>query len=487
MLRELAALLIAVTAAAGQRAAPESPPAPASRAPDPLPEHFDPAVLGLSPDPLVIESLGLEMHLPADTHVLAERTDNQVSLTVRPIEGAWTLRIQPLATRQPDGAAVIDDHLRRIDAAGLSHTLIDRRPFTCRGATGHLCYVEQVGNDGQAYATGWLVVPRGEGQMLMFALLVPRAELAALRPRIETSFATIGVLDAETVAVRRTTRLLEGQKVLDGLTPMVLQQLVGLDQWFRVHHPADAATGSTGQEIGYSHVQVREAPRGALEPERSERDYDAIEREPGLLVEIRGRISIDPAADAYFDSIGLYWTAWDRSAEAWSVRTTHRTGERTQTESETGVRPRASAGDPAPTLTVVRSTAGSFSREPFAWPVPPVYLEHALTWVFGRLLPRDGSIEGDYAVYTYRGAGGRPAVTLRQDAWSRDAAGEGWTLRSRPSSDEPATISHYDADGRLLRRIAPDGVVTEPSTLESLRRRWSNAGLRVGRTERIGR
>ena len=58
----------------------------------------DPRALGLESEPLVIESMGLQIHPPAGATIQLQRTEQGATVSV--IDGAeipaWSMRIQPL-------------------------------------------------------------------------------------------------------------------------------------------------------------------------------------------------------------------------------------------------------------------------------------------------------------------------------------------------------------------------------------------------------
>jgi hypothetical protein len=462
-------------------AAPDPPPpaaAPASPTTEPLPPGFDAVALGLELSPRRFDSLGFQMHLPAGAAAVPERSSAGPSILIedRPGSATWSLRVQaaqsPLVAPTP--AAQVQDHLRRLRDSGTAFRLLQDRAATYRGAPGHWCLIEQESPDRRTFVKGWLFVQTDPDRFLVFSMLTLPEHLEAARKRIEASLSTLDVTSQRELTRIRQAMLELGGIHLSTLTEERLRSLVGLQRLLRLHRP------QRDEEIGYHLLQVTEGPRGALDPERPERMYQAPERVQGLLVKLQGRLAVDPAADHYLDWIGLYWLAWDLSSEAWSVRATHRRSGSETGEVETGLRNRP---DPRPRLTVIRSRSRAARRTPFEWALPEVYLPQALTLVLGALPPP--LVEGGevaVAFYAYDGSDERPAVSLRLDRW-RDL-GSGWEHSHMSVNDVTPTVALYGADGALLESREPDGVVTSPIEPAALERLWKTRGLRMGSERR---
>ena len=72
---------------------------------------------------------------------------------------------------------------------------------------------------------------------------------------------------------------------------------------------------------------------------------------------------------------------------------------------------------------------------------------------------------------------------LRLDEWAPTSDGSGgWTLTTQFTSDTPPFTSTYARDGSLIRRTHADGSITEPITVDELRRIYKTKGLNVGST-----
>ena len=196
-----------------------------------------------------------------------------------------------------------------------------------------------------------------------------------------------------------------------------------------------------------------------------------------MVVRVQGRYIVDAERKIYYDSIALYWMAWDQSSEAWSVRGTQRQGDAELSEAETGMRTSATTGQPRPTLTVVKST-GTTEPVQSEWEVPGIYLSQALGWIVGRLMPHDVTAPQEYAWYFYVASSMQPKMYQRVDKWQPTPEGT-YTLTTYMTPESPPYTTTYDKNGNFIRRVHGDGSVTEPIDIAELRKLWKSKGLPV--------
>ena len=445
--------------------------------------HRSTVAAGLDPSPVSIDPLGLQMNLPLGASVAVEKFGDRTAANIsdNPAMPTWSLRIQAMTStlQNPTPAAQIEDLLRELRSNNERFTALTNEPVRISGLDGHLCYLKRTAPSGEQYISGWLLLPIAEREMMVLSLQTLPDYFEQLRPTIDASFQTISLRSLEEIAAERKTRLEAGQAFLQSITPEQLKSLVGLKQLTRIYRPASTQTGAP-TELGYSLLEVLEAKKGQLNPERHEASYDADARQLGLMVKVHGRVVVDADRNIYYDSLAMYWMAWDQSEEAWSVLGTHRQGDATQTEAETGVRNAALPGT-APRLTVIKADNATNYREPHEWLVPDVYMSQPIGWLLSQLLPKDITAPQEYSYYTYNFASRTPHVSQRLDIWApaRDGS-DTFTLTTRLSSDAAPVTAIYTRSGDLVRRIHSNGVITEPVALEELRRLWRAAGLQLG-------
>ncbi len=433
----------------------------------------------LDPTPLDIESLNLRFNPPKGSNTVAENLNGQIVVTLSdsPKSPTWTMRLQTMKSSlpKPTAAGQIDDLLKELDRAKTPYRVVANEAHTAGGLTGQMCYLERTTKDGQSVVTGWLVLPIAPTEFMVFAMQTVPDNFNLMRSVWESCFATLDMRTQAQVAESRNARVQNGQELLATMTPERLRSLVGQKQWTRISKPG--ATGTGGTEIGCALIEILAAKRGSLNPAKDETKYNATEREDGLLVRVQGRYIVDATRKVFYDSIALYWMAWDQSDEAWSVRGTQRQGEAEISEAETGLRSAASTGQPRPTLTVVKSTG---TTEPVSseWEVPDVYLSQALGWIVGRLMPRDATEPKEYGWYFYVTSSMKPKVYQRVDKWERTSEGN-FTLTTYLTPETPPFTTTYDSKGNLIRRVHGDGSITEPIDITELRKIWKAKGLPV--------
>lgn len=445
-----------------------------------VPAGYDPVQNGLSPRPLVAQALGLAMYVP-EAEIVSDRAAGQMVLVLNDpaASPAWSVTIQHLfveAGSTPESQ--IRNHIQALSAAGRQFQIIENVDMPVGNTSGRLCYIRQTVNaeENESIISGWLILPAGQDAMLVFSILAMPEALPFVRTSLDAAFQTINLRPVAELSLERRSRMDAGRSLLASLTPERLQTLIDTRQWSRIYR-----TDRDGREreVGYALLEVYEAKRGALNPERPESSYSRSEQADGIMVRLQGRVIGDAERRIFYDSIALYWMAWDQSEEAWNVRGTQRQGQAERSESETGLRIDASVGNPLPTLTVIRQRSADFQRDPYEWSVPEVYLSQALAAVLGRLLPRDADRAREYSYYFYNYGQAVPQLTQRTDRWERSDDGN-WTLTTRLSADSPPVVSQYSQTGQFIRTVRPDGSITEPSTIERIRQLWMRQGLPMG-------
>jgi len=439
---------------------------------------FDPR---LDPDPLRIEEIGVEINLPRNHAIRTERMNQKRTWSVRDAKQppTWSMRIATLeVTGDRDGARdQIDGYLSNLDRKAMTYSILREDAVTIDGVDGHLALVRRIIPDQDDYIEGWLVLPRGKRNFLIISMLTLPDDVQGVFPMLEASFETIRMTSVLQHGAAQEARARHGMDFLDDLTADRLRDLVGIDRWTRIYLP----TAGGEREVGYAHLTVRDAQRGALNPAVDPARYSPLEREDGLFVEMRARVIEDQDREIYIDMIARYWLRWDQDTEAWSSLATMRQRDATQTAAETGTR--AAVGVGPPKLVVVKSVSQINTREPVEWVVPDGYLSQPLSVLLGELLPRDIVEERVYQFYAYHPTSedNSPRLALRTERWTPPAApGESWTLTTRIAGELAARTTRFDADGNFVRQERADGTITEVIDPEELRRLWRRKGLRTG-------
>ena len=105
--------------------------------------------------------------------MVTERRDGNVNLVLTDGQSppTWQMRIHAVSSTlaSPTPAGQVADRLARLERAKSKYKVLSNAPVTYRGATGQLCYLEQVAPDGNEYIMSWLVMLTDPGRFLVFS------------------------------------------------------------------------------------------------------------------------------------------------------------------------------------------------------------------------------------------------------------------------------------------------------------------------------
>ncbi len=440
--------------------------------PTPLPTASD----GLAPDPVVLDALGVSIRPPGGALVQRIPGSNQYVINDSQDPPRYLIRVQSMISSTPSStpAEQFDDHLRFLHERGAQYRVLVERDDPVGGQPAKIAYVAMPMEGGLTAITGWCMVQTAPNMFVVFSLLSSGVDFGAVEPLLDRSFETVSLQTLEAISAARAERLERGAAAIATFTPARLKQLTdGRQRWFRVYKPGGAADGSD-RELGWIVMKVFEADRDEVKPGTPPRPREQAEM--GLMVALDAKMLIDGDATHTVDVQTRIWMAWDRSSETWTIVSTERQAKMVRSWEQTGWRTAPSPGEPRSVLHVINSTRST--RDPFQWQIPSgAYLNQAEVILLGRLLPRDGSVDGELSFYCYDGKLNR--MPQRQDRWTREPDGR-CTLVTRPFQEGPEYTQLFSPSGERLRRIDPDGVVTEATELEDLRRLWKSKGLPTG-------
>lgn len=453
--------------------------------------------------PLEVEALGMSIHPPAGSNVAAQRVEGNLSISINePLANPrWSLTIQILNSTLdiPTAEGQIEDHLNALKNRNTPFTLIKNERIILDNQPGQLCFIQQSTASGQNYITGWLIVPAGIRSFLVVSLLAMPDSFEDFRPTLEASFQTIKITSQEELSLRIRSEIDTGKRLLSSLTPEQLQAIAkqAQPQWRRVYMPSKGSEPE--KEIAYMYVDTFPGNRTLFNTERHILNYDEAEREEGLVVQVYVRVL---EGKDIRDVEMVYWMSWNQDEESFSVRGTRRQGQASVSESVTGIR----AEQPVPTykqvddstgsqitsgeisdrvepiLTVVTASSNTRARDPSSWVVPESYLSQALNWILPAAMPRDRE-QYTYGYYFFDMAMAQPTLQRRVDTWgpadSAAGASSRWQLTTHVGDSDQPLVTIYANDGTFIKRVHPDGAVTEPIDLLALKRLWQGKGLPI--------
>ncbi len=386
----------------------------------------------------------------------------------------FRLQIQLLRNRldAPTAEAQIAAHLARAEAANAGIQVLADESIVCDGIPGRILYTS-VALDAQTTAvTGWMLIPAAPGDFFAFTVIASKQTYGSARRVLDRVFESVKFLTRVQADNLRATRGEAGRSLLARIDETLLRSMVKQQGFWRVHAQKGV---EPDHEVGWQRLFCREGAQAEVDPSRKP-PFLGDEARLGLLVCIQSQ-SIDPVdPTAHLDTESRYWLSWDRLAEMWLTRFAERHGGAMKSFSQLGVREAPSAGAPRGRLHVATQGSSAAPSSAQAWPIPPeIYLSQAEGMLLGWLLPRDGSHEGEFGVYSYDARTDK--LPQRILDWRRGAGAGEWILVSRPALDAAPDVSTFDSSGALLRRVQPDGVILERTTPAELAELWRSKGI----------
>ena len=432
----------------------------------------------LAPTPLEADLLNFAMRVPTGTSVRIERGPSPSYLLAEASDNprwrmrAASLRASKLATT---AQSQCQDFLDELKAKGQQFAVLLDEPRTVAGRQAHLFYISVPIEGGGSGISGTLMVPTGTDQYLVFSLVALEEGFARTRALLDKSFATLSLVDKSAVLDERATLLGRGEAIVASISSAALRATITKEPLFyRMWKPDEKGTP---QEVGYVIIRVREGKRGEVDASKAADSLKGDEAEAGLLALVDARVIVNNDATHTLDVQSRYFLVWDRSSEAWSMRSTQRQRANSRSSAQTGVRSAPTTGAPRPTVKVISASRDGMTRDPIEWPVPPAYLSQAELVVLGQLMPRTEKVESiEFLDYAFDQRDQK--LPQRRETWSRTTTG--WKLETRIGSSPEVLVQEFDKDGVRVRRVDADGTVTERITLEELRKLWNAKGLPVG-------
>ena len=431
---------------------------------------------GLSATPITLETLGLTMRLPEGCVVTKDESSPEPRFLVDDTTDPprFRLQIQLLRNRldAPTAEAQIAAHLARAEAANAGVQVLADESIVCDGIPGRILYTS-VALDAQTTAvTGWMLIPAAPGDFFAFTVIASKQTYGSARRVLDRVFESVKILTREQADNLRATRGEAGRSLLARIDETLLRSMGKQQGFWRVHAQKGV---EPDHEVGWQRLFCREGAKAEVDPSRKP-PFVGDEARLGLLVCIQSQSidQVDPTA--HLDTESRYWLSWDRLSEMWLTRFAERHGGAMKVFSQLGVREAPSAGAPRGRLHVATQGSSAAPSSAQAWPVPPeIYLSQAEGMLLGWLLPRDGSHEGEFGVYSYDARTDK--LPQRILDWRRGAKEGEWILVSRPALDAAPDVSTFDSTGAMIRRIQPDGVILERTTPTELAELWKSKGI----------
>ncbi len=448
----------------------------------------------MSPEPLALQPVGLELEIPADASGFRADRGEVPTLEVSPSLGHWYLVIQaPQRRVMTPGSAQgrvgedlpVDDltdqileNLRasyRVDQSDT--TLMESRAsllarekgLVVAGRPASRCYVAFPEGDRQRVRM-YTLVDAGAGQMVSFDLLCESADQAEARTAYLAVLASAQFSGNTEVAASRAIAIETTEALLGMLTSSDYDRAVSLadGRWDRLSQPSQTGLAMDDTERGYRWIRAWKGQKGEINPERSRESWSDDDEREGYLVRMDGRMAQRSAAGQWtlIDTRVVCFMTFDRQHEAWTASTTFRQGsQRPVTNTEFGVRD-------GQEMKLARRGSTSNTLQPA---VPPRgYVSQVEFYLLPQLLVGHAA-EANYGVYAY--AGGDTSVRYRQFELEAGSGGQiAWQLTTQ-LGEESRSVSVYDAAGGFRGSDRGDGTRWTPSSRDKLLDLWQRKGL----------
>ncbi|NRA58155.1 MAG: hypothetical protein HRU13_08610 [Phycisphaerales bacterium] len=444
----------------------------------------------MSPEPLALEPVGLELEIPADASGFRADRGEVPTLEISPSLGHWYLVIQApqrrVAAQGRAGAHLpVDDltdqileNLRasyRVDQSdgttmeSRASVLAREKGLVVAGRPASRFYVTFPESDRERVRM-YTLVDAGAGQMVSFDLLCEFGDRAEARTAYLAVLASAQFSGNTEVAASRAIAIETTEALLGMLTSADYDRALALadGRWDRLSQPAETGLAMDDTERGYRWIRAWKGRKGEINPERSEESWTEDDRREGYLVRMDGRMAQRSATGQWtlIDTRVVCFMTFDRQHEAWTASTTFRQGDqRPVTNTEFGVRD-------GQEMKIARRGSMSNTLQPA---VPPRgYVNQVEFYLLPQLLVGHAA-EATYGVYAY--AGGDTSVRYRQFELEPGSGGAiAWQLTTQ-LGEESRSISVYDGAGGFRGSDRGDGTRWTPSNREELLDLWRRKGL----------
>lgn len=453
-------------------------PAAAQSEPDePLPP------LEMSSNPLKLQGLGIELHLPIGSTSKQERMSRNVKANILGKDDAWLLTLSTQTSsntamgaeealqrimedlQKMYGVTKIDDPSQPVGT--FARPLAPIEPISFDGGTAYRFFLHQPSADADKSDTvrGIALIKLAPGQMLVWDMSAPETNYALAKQAMDVTLAAVRTTANPLDAAQREIALKTGQRLIEGISETRMHDLFESfgEHWYRLYR--DTENGEA--EIGYRRIKAWAGTRSELGGVDSNAGS-----ETGYLVQIEARTLDENSTGSdrlIYDSKGTYFVSEDFSSESWNLMVVVKQGRKSTTFTEVGAREgfeelMVSTNDP--------SGRGDTLKLPLK---KEGYLPLALSLMLPTLLA-ETEATGDIAFYTYRSDAS--AVTFRHDSIRHDTDNpEQWVHRTSVSVDSPQIVKQLENDGSIVREELPGGRFWVPTTVQELTRIWREKRL----------
>lgn len=463
-----------------------------------------PGVVRFAEEPFRLDSVGLTMLLPDGSTAQATQVGAKTNVQITPPDGSWLISIQTPRTGAPEttapqaldeivtgvmkeqGESYVKDQSdpnrpRGVLVGYRGEVLIPRHTVIINEQACERAYLKLPGSgsDGPV-VRGFTVFKTTPTQFVIFELLVPEAGFARAKGVYQTVVGTAKFEDPTQIGAARTAAITLGIKLMQRIDETAMREIIEArpERWERCYRPSVTGADSDATELGYRRTRLSVGTRAALDPKG---DPDAAgSRQPGFVAQIdaryldRARLTNGQLTEGrIIDSASVFYSSFDRTDEAWTVRMAVRTG--TPAGRSTPKVYAEMGGRSGKSLYVSIAAPGEQGRD-----VRPVfqgdgYISRLESLVLPNLLLRE-RIPGEYGFYIYQSDA--ETIRLRRDTLEQPSDRPGmWVLTTRFTEDKKSQTAVFNEKGDVVRTELADGSVWEPISLSRLVQLWKAKGL----------
>lgn len=429
--------------------------------------------------PFSIPNMGLSVYLPEESLIDLSQIEGKTKAVISPAgqERQWVFQIHNSVStdRSMTLAQAIEnivDQRRRAyttkDERGRTVTAVrefDRDDSLIIGRTPAQRIYVDVPLDQSAVATGYTVFQLSPSQFVIFQMDCPVSAFPKVRALYELMVASAQFRDPEEVGADRAAAILAGESVMQAFNSADYEGALDPEPvLYRIFRPSPTGAAADDEEVGYQRVHLRAGQAGELDPRKAREHWTKADEQAGYLARIEARAL---NAGSVVDTVSVFFLSQDKASELWSITMVVRQGRDSEQWIETGIR-RGSR------LTVKTSRTGAEPTSADWSPLPKGYTSRVEAYLFPRLAVK-AATPGIFGFYNYESSLAK--MTLRRETLAQNPATSTWVMATLISENSNPVRTDFDASGKIIRRILPDGQVMEPVEAARLKRLWADKKL----------
>ena len=412
-------------------------------------------------------SIGIEIALPNNAVVVAT-SDDPPSCMIQGSDAqeSWHLKIDRIQDIQGKSAKELATLAYKSVLNTDQPTIIENKQMEIQGIEAWWLRASIPIDQGEDSTVCWLVVPVCGNQAVVASILTITKEWQRVGKTVLTALDSLSFLDPASILIDRMRGLDNATYLLSDLSVETLEPIIGINSWRQIQETKNGSIRP--EDIGYAFISTRTGTIEALGTSKTSNG------EIGLIVEVRSRILPDAQTGIITDTFGMYWMSFDGKEELWSSSTTRWKGKIKTVQKETGIRNRASLGDPKSSVLILRQDLTTNRQlNPIEITTDAFWLPKTLTWVIGPLL--QSNTTASYAWHALNDYIDPPTQTMRSD--TIEPTKTGFSVTTRLGDSDALVRTYYDNHGSFLRRSLNDGVHIYGTSEQALRAIWEPKGL----------